>query len=208
MERFRLTPESQPVQKLTLFGPPPLLEGEDGTDYDDLLERVSGTFKPKDVIEEIWTREYVDVTWEIRQLRRAKTVAVANGMAKALEAALLPGFKPQQEPWYPEGLKKLVRKWAAGDQAAISKVEKLLAEAKLTMEQISYSAFLDQIYTIAHLDRLIAASESRRNAILREIERHRASFAAVLRKEIIEVEEASFRALPPTASKPDEADAV
>jgi hypothetical protein len=209
MKRFRPEPDSQPVQKLTLFGPPPLFEGEDSAAYDGLLAQVSGTIKPKDVIEEIWTHDFVDITWEIRQLRRAKMVLVENGIAAALEAALLPSFNPKREPWYPEELKELVGNWTAGDQAATNKVEKLLAAAKLTKNKISYSAFLNKIHTIEQLDRLIAASESRRNAILREIERHRASVADALQKEIIEAEEANFQTLAAQVSKKsDQADAA
>ncbi len=38
-----------------LFGPPPLLEGDDPAAYNELLARISGTVKPADVLEESGT---------------------------------------------------------------------------------------------------------------------------------------------------------
>lgn len=55
-----------------MFGPPPLLEGEDAAAYDELLARVSAAANPSDVIHEIWVRDVVDLTWEILRWRRLK----------------------------------------------------------------------------------------------------------------------------------------
>src|SRR5262249_11588094 len=46
------TPASLPerVGRLALFGPPPLLEGEDTAAYDELLARISGAVKPADIL--------------------------------------------------------------------------------------------------------------------------------------------------------------
>ena len=57
------TPASLPQRagRLALFGPPPLLEGEDTAAYDDLLVRISGAVKPADIFEEIWIRDIVDL---------------------------------------------------------------------------------------------------------------------------------------------------
>jgi len=57
---------------LALFGPPPLLEGEDAAAYDELLVRISGAVKPTDIFEEIWIREIVDLVWGAFRLRRLK----------------------------------------------------------------------------------------------------------------------------------------
>ena len=41
------------VQRLALFGLPPLLEGEDAAAYDQLVDRICAVVKPVDVIDEI-----------------------------------------------------------------------------------------------------------------------------------------------------------
>jgi hypothetical protein len=137
-------------------------------------------------------------------LRRAKKAAIANGVPDALESALLPVFGPQDKPWYPEGLSELVEKWATGDAAAVSKVAELMASAKLTMDTIIDRAFVNAIETIERIEHLITIAEHRRNAILREMERHRASFAAVLRQGISDVEDVDFQPVAPKAIASDD----
>jgi hypothetical protein len=51
-----------------LFGPPPLLEGEETAAYDELLVRISGAVNPADIFEEIWVRDLVDLVWEALRL--------------------------------------------------------------------------------------------------------------------------------------------
>src|SRR5262249_54402859 len=88
------TPASLPerVGRLALFGPPPLLEGEDTAAYDELLARISGAVKPADIFEEIWVRDVVDLVWEAFRLRRLKanlmTVVTHQGLTKILETLI------------------------------------------------------------------------------------------------------------------------
>jgi hypothetical protein len=41
------------AQRLALFGPPPLLEGEDAATYDQLLARICVAIEPVDIIDEV-----------------------------------------------------------------------------------------------------------------------------------------------------------
>ena len=41
------------MQRLALFGPPPLLEGEDAAAYDQLVARIYAAINPTDIIDEI-----------------------------------------------------------------------------------------------------------------------------------------------------------
>jgi len=45
------------------LGPVPLLEGEDQAGYARLLEEVRRLVPPKGVIEQIYIRDFVDLTW-------------------------------------------------------------------------------------------------------------------------------------------------
>ena len=55
-----LAPASPPAPARTpcraLLGPRPLIDGEDGTNYDVILERMSADVAPADFVEEIWVR--------------------------------------------------------------------------------------------------------------------------------------------------------
>ena len=44
---------STAISKHSLFGPPPILEGEDAAAYDELFDRVCAAIKPVDVIDEM-----------------------------------------------------------------------------------------------------------------------------------------------------------
>jgi hypothetical protein len=57
MMRKRST--SNAVSRHSLFGPPPILEGEDAAAYDELFGRVCAAVKPADVIDEIFVADVV-----------------------------------------------------------------------------------------------------------------------------------------------------
>jgi hypothetical protein len=133
-----------PPIRLSLFGPPPLLAGEDSKAYDDLLAQVSGAVKPADIIEEIFVHDIVDLTWEVFRWRR-------------LETSLMPP---------------------------------------------SHYNFAEGIEKIERVNRLITIAEGRRNAALREIDRHRTTFAQILQEKVRDVEDAEFETIETKAIAP------
>jgi hypothetical protein len=168
------------------LAPPPLIEGENAAAYDDLLARISGTLKPADILEEIWVRDVVDLVWDVFRLRRLKvhllTAAAHEGMAKLIGPLLDWDFTDQ-----------IARRWAVGDEDAVQTVETTLGAAGLTMDAVMARTLGLKIHEIERIDRMTMAAEARRNAILREIERHRATFARTLRRAVEDVEDADFK---------------
>jgi hypothetical protein len=73
------------VQRLTLFGSPQLLEGEDAAAYDELLGRVHAAIKPVDVIDEMFIADIVSLEWEVVRWRRLKSSLLQVRGLKALE---------------------------------------------------------------------------------------------------------------------------
>ena len=49
-----------------------LILGEDAQGYDELLAQVRRALKSRDVMEEMWIRDVVDLAWDIFRLRRMK----------------------------------------------------------------------------------------------------------------------------------------
>jgi hypothetical protein len=149
----------QPPERIAFFGPPPLLDGEDTSAYGDLLARVSAAIRPKDILEEIWLRDFLDLAWETLRWRRLKAALVSGTVSQGLTAGL------------------------TGEAA--------LARA------LAYR--LDEVERI---DRMIASAEARRNAVLREIERHRSTLGRELRRLVPEAEDAQFEVIesPPSAA--------
>jgi len=76
------------AQRLSLFGPPLLLEGEDSAAYDELVGRICAAVRPADVIDEIFIADLVALQWEVLRWRRLKWSLIrARGLA-ALESFL------------------------------------------------------------------------------------------------------------------------
>lgn len=204
---------SQLPTALTIFGPPAILTGEDAAAYNDLLARVSGTLKPSDIFEEIWVREIVDLIWETLRWRRHQAGLIKAAVPKALEQILKPLVPdkpvPRRGP-FEEQLRAakdalngkaaatLAMEWAAEDPAAIQRVDDLLASVGLTMDNVIAQAVARDLDKIERFNRLIASAEWRRNALLREIERRRASFAEKVRREVPKIEEAEFETIKET----------
>jgi hypothetical protein len=72
---------------LEIFGPPPLLDGESQEAYDTLLARVTGTVSPKDIIEEIWVPDIVNLVWEILRLRRLKVALLSSSVGRGCRSS-------------------------------------------------------------------------------------------------------------------------
>jgi hypothetical protein len=81
------------VQRLAVFGPPLLLEGEDAAAYDELLARVCAAIKPVDVIDEMLIADILALEWELLRWRRLKRTLMREPGLKALESFLIEQFE-------------------------------------------------------------------------------------------------------------------
>jgi hypothetical protein len=151
-----------------------VLENEDPEAYEEIVARISAAVKPADFLEEIWVRDVVALVWEAFRLRRLKTclmdTAAPGGLARVFSS-----FLPSTT------VHEIAAGWAARDGKRVKQVEGLLDQTGLTMEHIIAEALADRIDDFERIDRMIARVEQRRSAMLREVDRHRASLASRLR---------------------------
>ena len=77
------------VQRLAVFGPPLLLEGEDAAAYDELLARVCAAVKPADIIDEMFIADIVALEWEVLRWRRLKWTLMQETGLEALKLFLV-----------------------------------------------------------------------------------------------------------------------
>jgi hypothetical protein len=176
------------ADRLALFGPPPLLEGEDTAAYDELLVRISGAVKPADIFEEIWVRDIVDLVWEAFRLRRLKANLMTTVAHKGLGGILGPLMD-----W--DDAHDLTEAWARRERTAIERVDELLASAGLTMDAVMAQTLSLKLDDIERIDRMIATAEGRRNAILREVDRHRTTWGQNLRQAVQQIEAAEIKVI-------------
>ena len=79
---------SKEVSRWNLFGPPPILEGEDAAAYDELFGRVCAAVRPVDVIDEMFMADVVASEWEVLRWRRLKLSLIRARALKALQGFL------------------------------------------------------------------------------------------------------------------------
>jgi hypothetical protein len=172
---------------------PPLFAGEDAAAYDALLGRVSDVVKPADVLEEILLQGVVDLSWEVVRLRRTKAEFLNLSAHRVLRKLLdgLLGWKESRD---------LTAQWAARNPDALKLVASSLAAAGTTMNAVMAQTLVASINEVERIDRLAAAAEFRRNAMLREIADYRSGFAVRLRRATSDVEDAEFKVV---SSRPE-----
>jgi len=178
---------TRPADKLVgtslddFLGPAPLLEGEDQAGYAGLLEEVRRQVAPKDVIEQIYIRDVVDLTWELMRSRRIKVAILHKGQVRAVHQLAssenLPGLDADA-------------RWSVRSAVAKSFSDgvDLLAIYGVTLQDINAHAFVAERETLLRLDQIMMQIEARRNFALREIERRRASLGRRLGAVLNEVE--------------------
>jgi ribosomal protein L12E/L44/L45/RPP1/RPP2 len=172
-------------QSHPLFGPPAVFEPGYKTVYDELFSRVTAAVVPTDVFEEMWQRDIVDLSFEILQLRRLKTGLIAANQRRSLIDTLAPLMKDTKAD-------ALAKRFVARDAAAVEEVEQALHAAGLSMDSVTARSLVAGLDGFERIERLIASAEARRNAALRELERHRSAFAEMLRRATNEVVDAEF----------------
>jgi hypothetical protein len=153
-----------------VFGQPPLLRGEDANLYDALFARVVAAARPRDVFEWILLKDYADLAWDVFRLRRAKT-GLVNGEQRRAVIMLL------QKCGLPLGLGD---QWHSNPDFKAS-VLKRLADGGIDEEVVAAEAIVGACQRLGWLDAMIVSAETRRSAMLRELDHHRAGLGSRLR---------------------------
>jgi len=83
---------------------------------------------------------------------------------------------------------ELLNDWAMGKPKAVTSVKDLLASTGRTLDAITASVLVAGLERFERIDRMIIIAESRRNAILREIDRHRGLFGPAPRGAVRQIE--------------------
>ena len=81
--RTRSKARSHVPKRTSLFGPPPILPGENPEAYEEIINRITATIEPRDFIEEIWCRDLADVAFNLFRLRRIKAAYQADKISEA-----------------------------------------------------------------------------------------------------------------------------
>ena len=141
------------AEHFALFGPPPLLVGEDAAQYDDLLGRMCAAVDPIDIIDELRVADVVWLQWEILRWRRVKVTLLQAGVhdelvwflnqqlsyeayAEAFAGDLAAVLQEIQNNLAEDQAKVLAWAYAESQPDAIEKVSLLLEAADLDPDRI------------------------------------------------------------------------
>jgi hypothetical protein len=186
----RMVEHQHPLKALrrsSIFGPAPILPGEDPAAYDDLLAQVSSCLNPTDIVEEILLHDYVDLTWQIIRMRQLREAVIAEAQESSMSRMLEVYTNLDQTQ-----IGALLKNWRAGEASAVKQVEQALLTLNRTVDASLARAFSGNLDHLDHLERLTARAEGRRNATLREFERHRGSPALRPRDNIRQLDDVEF----------------
>ncbi|WP_336489397.1 HNH endonuclease [Methylobacterium nigriterrae] len=170
-----------------LFDERPLLPDEDPGPYDTLLSTFVQQVRPADVIEAIWVKDIVDLIWETKRLRRWRRQILGQARLEAATKLALPVIEAQNRNTFRADFEHrreaeaLALGWLEHDNAEAARMEQLLRARGLTAADVDAQAFQVKLPDLERIERMIASADHRRDALLREIERKRASLSQHVR---------------------------
>ena len=134
---------------------------------------------PRDVLEEIWLRDILDLQLEVLRMRRLKALLLSNNSTAGLDSLLY-----RRVPHHAK--QTLVEAWGRGDKEAIKEIGQILKLRGLSMDDVDAHTLLKTLEPLERIDRMITQAEGRRNNALREIEKSRDSAARRLQAAVSE----------------------
>lgn len=96
---------------------------------------------------------------------------------------------------------ELAQEYAQHDRDAVALVDELLERRGMSMNTLVADALAENFEDLERIDRLTTLAEGRRNASLREIDRHRVVLGEALRQTVQQIEEGEFAVIEPAPNK-------
>jgi hypothetical protein len=170
--------------RTSLFGPPPILPGDNPKAYKQMLKRIIAAIGPRDFIEEIWVHDLADVTWNRFRWRRIKAAYLAAKVSKEADRQVsqlaTADLNSLQGPDKDEIERYLASKLGWDERKAMypranQKFQELAAAAKSTLDidYIEADVISGNFRFIERIEALIATAQDRIDQIMRELHRHR-----------------------------------
>lgn len=183
--------------EVDIFGPPLLIHGEDLETYATFRLGIVNSVRPRDFLQEILVEDVVADSWLIRRLRKMREAYWKEKLREQIERELR---KTKEYSLKGHAVSELSRRWADGDPQAIQDVDKALAETGKTAASRIAFTFASELDHIARIDEMIDAASSRRDSLLRGIDRRQSAFVSQLARESQSAIDAVFDVTaPPTA---------
>ena len=169
-----------PKDVAEFIGNRPIVQGENPQQYDSLFGKLAAMIAPGDPIEWIWTKDIADAHWEARRARRFRDQILDLGRLDAMRRVAENLLQHRRcESNFGELVANTVSDWMQPDGEA--NMAAFLRQYDLNPSAIAAEVFMTRGQPYDQLERIAAAADRRRDALLREIERRRASRAEQFR---------------------------
>jgi hypothetical protein len=173
-------PFNCPDNLAEFFGDPPLVGDETLESYNTFFTAIIVGSKPANAIDWLYTRDVVDLSWQIRR-ERAILASVVKSFQREVIRDLLKSTVDA-----PDALSAAVnrifdasddmQRWAS-DPAARKEIDARLTASGYPLTAVLALAYMRGANQIEAIDKRIASYELRRVAIVREIDRRSERFA-------------------------------
>jgi hypothetical protein len=186
-----------PIELAKFFTDPPLAGMENREDFYRFFSAIAAAIKPPDAIAWLLTWDVVCLSWEIKRERAVKADIIKSAQLRA--AARFLGliedigekFGDLEEGYESLGQNfKEIRRFTSEDFAK-------LVDNGYTPSDILAEAYIVGAADINAIDRRIASYETRRMAVMREVEHYNEKYARKLDTASGDIAEAEFTDLPP-----------
>lgn len=179
-----------PADLGSLFAKRPLVWGEDESEYDTLLAKVTAAVMPTDIIEAIWVKDITDLTWEAQRLRRMKAALITRAGEGELmlfleaipDAGLIDGVR--------YSISSLVSGYTAGVDKAVTAIDRLLNLNAQDWNSLLARGLVNWLGQLEGIERMIAGAEARRSRVLVDLDRRREA-ARISRRRAEDIEDVS-----------------
>ena len=159
--------------------------------FERLFNDIWVTINPNDVFEEHWVFEATHQIWEAFRYRRhaaqlftsCKRSVIENLVRPIIDAADA-GNPLGRSPWSDDTPERLAVRYMQREKTAIVAVDQMLHKAGIDQAVIEAEAAAMRSLELSRIAQLLSRAESRRNATLKAIERHRTGLGTQLRKAV------------------------
>jgi hypothetical protein len=158
-----------------LFGPPPLIKGEDTARYWRLHAAIAHEIKPETVFEKIYVRELTDKLWQQQRCKQSVSSIVESAYIEALASLLRPFIAPTfpNISFGEDAAAKMAREYYNGEAKPkkMEEIDSLLAKYGITVEQILAKAMQLCGAAASMFNRMEASCETSLRLIRKENDR-------------------------------------
>jgi hypothetical protein len=162
---------------------PALVRGEDPKEYRRIFSAVRAALMPADIIERFWVDDIVDCVWEVDRLRRIQTELLEDNVGHT-EYSQLSDDELNAE------IARLMEETGLVSPENLIGLPKVTNHERIAKERVLHdgngggrqrprlaAAYKKHGPELDRISRMIATRESRRDTVLRELERYRESRA-------------------------------